>query len=156
MVGMKEIVRVAAVLLLLIGLILASGCTEGGLSGGGEGNSGGGEEGVLPVGDEGAGSLAPQEARTFIEMDAPIVVDVRTPAEYAGGHLAGAINIDSSSLGNRIGEMDPNATYLLYCKAGVRSGNALGLMQDAGFTRVYDIEGGITAWKAAGLPVVQG
>ncbi len=42
-----------------------------------------------------------------------------------------------------------------YCKGGGRSGNVLGLMQDAGFTRVHEIEGGITAWKAAGLPVVQ-
>ncbi len=85
------------------------------------------------------------------------VVDVRTPAEYAQGHLEGAVNLDveSATFRARLAELDPAAPYALYCRSANRSATALSLMREAGFTRVFHLAGGITAWQAAGRPVVR-
>lgn len=65
-----------------------------------------------------------------------VVVDVRTAAEFAEGHVAGAINIDVEAPGfaEAIAGLDPTATYLLYCRSGRRSAIAAGQMSDAGLT----------------------
>lgn len=88
--------------------------------------------------------------------DGVVVIDVRTPAEFATGHLAGAQNIDveSSDFAARIADLDTAATYAVYCRSGNRSATARAAMQDAGFTNVSDLSGGITAWSRAGQPVV--
>jgi rhodanese-related sulfurtransferase len=100
-------------------------------------------------------------ARDFsAAMKAPgtIVLDVRTPAEYASGHLAQAKNIDveASGFANRIAALDKNATYAVYCRSGNRSGTALEQMTAAGFTHVYDLAGGIGAWQNMGGPMTTG
>ena len=83
-----------------------------------------------------------------------VVIDVRTPQEYASGHVAGAVNIDvhAPDFRDRIAEMDPNRTYYLYCRSGSRSGTAAGIMRQAGFEQAYNI-GGIGALSRAGVPV---
>jgi rhodanese-related sulfurtransferase len=84
------------------------------------------------------------------------VVDVRTPAEFAAGHLDGAVNIDveSADFAARVGELDPAGTYAVYCRSGNRSAAAVAQMAQAGVTGTYDLDGGIVAWEAAGQPVV--
>lgn len=84
------------------------------------------------------------------------VVDVRTPAEFAAGHLDGAVNIDveSADFATAIADLDPEGTYAVYCRSGNRSAVAVGQMAQAGITGTYDLDGGIVAWEAAGLPVV--
>jgi rhodanese-related sulfurtransferase len=93
-------------------------------------------------------------------MKAPgtIVLDVRTPAEYAGGHLSAAQNIDieGSGFAAGIAALDKNATYAVYCRSGNRSGTALEEMTAAGFAHVYDLDGGIVAWQTMGGPLVTG
>ena len=86
------------------------------------------------------------------------VIDVRTPEEFAAGHIAGAQNIDfyASDFADRIGALDQGTSYVVYCHTGNRSGQATALMADAGFTSVTDVDGGIEAWTAAGLPTVTG
>jgi phage shock protein E len=83
------------------------------------------------------------------------VIDVRTPAEYDAGHLAGATNIDVEGPGfaQEIAGLDKSATYAVYCRSGNRSRTATQLMVDAGFTDVVELDGGINAWVAAGQPV---
>jgi rhodanese-related sulfurtransferase len=87
-----------------------------------------------------------------------VLVDVRTPAEFAAGHLEGAQNIDveSADFATRIGALDKGATYALYCRSGNRSGVALQAMQNVGFTHVFHLGGGIGAWQSAGFSLVTG
>lgn len=84
-----------------------------------------------------------------------VIVDVRTPAEYAGGHLEGAINIDfqSPSFDDAVADLDPDADYVVYCQSGNRSAQAVSVMEGAEFT-VQDAGGIDAAANATGLPVV--
>jgi rhodanese-related sulfurtransferase len=105
-------------------------------------------------------TIPPAEALALIEekKDSPdfAVVDVRRPDEFAGGHIEGAININSATFAERLGELDPDGTYVICCQRGVRSAGVREAMREAGFREVYEIEGGMSAWTAAGLPVVRG
>lgn len=86
------------------------------------------------------------------------LIDVRTPEEFAGGHLKGAVNIDinGADFDNKISQLDKSKTVLVYCLSGGRSARAASAMQDKGFKEVYNMEGGIMRWKAAGKPVEAG
>lgn len=87
-----------------------------------------------------------------------MVVDVRTPQEFAGGHLEGAVNIDiqGSDFDTRIAALDPAADYLVYCRSGNRSGQAIDRMRAAGFTGELTNLGSVDeASGASGLPVVR-
>ena len=87
----------------------------------------------------------------------PTVIDVRTSAEFAAGHLDGAVNLDveGGECSAGITQLDPSATSSVYCQSGRRSALAAAAMVEAGFARIYDM-GGIQGWRAAGLPVVAG
>jgi rhodanese-related sulfurtransferase len=101
------------------------------------------------------------EANTLFQADAGnadfVVLDVRTPTEFAACHLAGAIMIDYNSGNFRIDadKLDKNKTYLVYCRTDNRSGQAVAIMKELGFKEVYDMDGGINEWQAAGYPVVK-
>ena len=85
-----------------------------------------------------------------------IVVDVRTPPEFAEGHIGRAVvaDIKDPGFGSQIAQLDRSATYLVYCHSGNRSGQATAFMALLGFTNVNDLDGGLSAWVAAGAPVV--
>ncbi len=104
-------------------------------------------------------TVPPAEASALIEEKKQdpkfVIIDVRRPAEYAGGHIPGAINIDSAHLSNRLESLDRDATYLLCCQRGGRSAGAREVMEKAGFENVYEVKGGMSAWQAAGLPVTR-
>ena len=94
----------------------------------------------------------------LVEQDGVVVLDVRTPEEFAAGHLDGALNVDVSSpqFADRLAELDTDAPYAVYCRSGNRSAQAVTLMQQAGFEQVAHLDGGITAWSADGGEVVTG
>ena len=83
-----------------------------------------------------------------------ILLDVRTPEEFASNHIKGAININinSSDFGDKIRLLDKSNTVLVYCKSGGRSATAFNSLQTSGYT-VYELRGGLLKWQAAGLPV---
>lgn len=83
------------------------------------------------------------------------LVDVRTPEEFAKGHLEGAMNIDwlADDFMEKAGKLDKSKPVLLYCAAGGRSEEALAAMKKAGYTRSVDLLGGFNGWKKAGAPV---
>ena len=85
-----------------------------------------------------------------------ITLDVRTPSEFAEGFIEGArlIDFQSGNFENEIAALDKNATYAVYCRSGNRSGQAVKVMQDAGFTNVFNMNGGVIDWANAGLPLV--
>jgi rhodanese-related sulfurtransferase len=92
---------------------------------------------------------------TLAASPSTVVLDVRTPAEFAQGHLDRAQMIDfrSTDFDTRIAALDKSATYAVYCHSGNRSGQALERMKTAGFPYVADLSGGITAWTSAGHAV---
>lgn len=86
-----------------------------------------------------------------------VILDIRTPEEFAAGHIAGAINIDyyAADFEAQLGDLDLEVPYVMYCNSGNRSSNALPLMDSIGFSEVYELDGGIQAWFNAGNPVEQ-
>jgi len=87
----------------------------------------------------------------------PFVLDVRTPQEYAAGHLKGAVLIPIQDLQRRLGELAAHKQepLFVYCRSGNRSTVAARLLLDAGFEKVINLRPGITAWERAGRPLVR-
>lgn len=84
------------------------------------------------------------------------ILDVRTPTEFATGHLINALNIDyfSSTFTQQINVLNKNNKYLVHCKSGSRSPKAIDTMKMLGFIETYNMIGGINAWKAAGFQII--
>jgi rhodanese-related sulfurtransferase len=84
-----------------------------------------------------------------------ILVDVRTPQEFAGGHIKGAQNIDiySDDFGKRMLAFDKSKTILVYCRSGNRSAQAAQFLRQSGY-KVVDLAGGVGAWSRAGKSLV--
>ncbi len=100
-------------------------------------------------------SLDTLAATRLINDTGAVVLDIRTSAEYAGGHLPNARNIPLAELEKRVGEIKGNKPVLICCASGARSGRALAVLEKAGRTDVYNLDGGLQAWSQAGLPVVK-
>ena len=94
--------------------------------------------------------------REPLDASGATIVDVRTPGEYAAGHLQGAINIDiyAADFGALIAALPKDATYIVYCRSGVRSADAVAQMKAAGLSDVIDAGGYQNASKSTGLPIV--
>ncbi len=86
---------------------------------------------------------------------AVVVLDVRTPAEYVGGHIAGSTNIDfgGAAFATDLARLDRDRTYLVHCASGGRSTKSLAVLQKLGFRTVVHLDGGYNAWVKAGNPV---
>ncbi len=86
-----------------------------------------------------------------------LIVDVRTPEEYAEGHLAKAQNLNfyDNDFANQLEGLDKDKEYVVYCRVGGRSAKAVAKMQAAGFTNVHNLLGGINGWMEAGAAVVE-
>jgi phage shock protein E len=101
-------------------------------------------------------AIAPAEAATLIKNTKNLqLIDVRTPGEFADGHVAGAKLIPVQEIENRLSEIDKQKPVLLYCRSGHRSGSALKILHEHGYAGAKHVEGGIKAWQAAGLPVTK-
>lgn len=81
-----------------------------------------------------------------------LLLDVRTPQEFADEHIAGAVNISVQTLASRLDELPQDQPIVVYCRSGNRSVTATQILADAGYSKVYDM-GGIIDWKAQGYPV---
>ncbi|MDX8404660.1 MAG: rhodanese-like domain-containing protein [Mariprofundus sp.] len=82
-----------------------------------------------------------------------MLLDVRTPEEYAEGHIAGARLIPIQVLAERMAEVPHDKQVYVYCHSGARSSRAAKLLAAKGYTNIENIVGGIVAWKDAGYPV---
>ena len=106
-------------------------------------------------------NVTPQEAFTLIQNNQNnpdfVIVDVRTPEEFAEEHIENAINVDfrSEAFRDELNKLDKNKTYLIYCRSGGRSGNALDIMAELDFGEAYNMLDGINGWVAEGLPTIQ-
>ncbi|MEW6254141.1 MAG: rhodanese-like domain-containing protein [Planctomycetota bacterium] len=145
---MSGVFRLASVGIGLTAVALLGGCPGAG--------------GGLP--DDFTGQYAAveaQEARALIDRENGngdfVILDVRTPEEFAAGHIAGAINIcltcSPPPFEEAIAALDKNDTYLVYCRSANRSATAVSIMARQGFTDIYELQDGLVDWQAAGLPV---
>lgn len=112
---------------------------------------GGAEEGSA-----GVRTIPAKDAVAVVEADDVVVLDVRTPEEYAEGHLAGARNLSlADDFENAVAQLPRDGRYVLYCRTGNRSVQAADIMERLGFTDVLDA-GGLPALASAGAQVVVG
>ena len=103
--------------------------------------------------------VTPEEVTALMQQrkgdESFMILDVRTPEEFAEGHLAEARNFDvkAADFNDRIGSLNRNRTYVVYCRSGNRSGKAVDAMHQMGFTAILHMNGGMLAWTEAKLPV---
>ncbi len=122
----------SALLLTLLGLALLVGC--GGSSG-------------LSNQPATVTNVTTAQLQTLMAGAQPLVVlDVRSTAEYAAGHIPGSINIPVNELPARLGELNANTPTACVCVSGVRSAVAAQILDNAGFETVYDLQGGLATW----------
>jgi len=106
------------------------------------GNAGSGHDGVKTIGAA--------EFKKLQTEPNTVVLDVRTPEEVAGGIIQGAslfLDYHSAEFAQQLDGLDKEKTYLVYCRSGNRSGKAGAMMQEKGFKKLYNLEGGISAWQ---------
>jgi rhodanese-related sulfurtransferase len=94
-----------------------------------------------------------QEAKEKIDNGGVQVIDVRTPEEYAGGHVPGAVNIPHMAVLARQSELAKDKELVFICQVGQRSALACEFAAAAGFKDLYNVEGGTDAWIKAGYAV---
>ena len=96
--------------------------------------------------------LTPQQYQATYATRDHLLVDVRTPEEFATGHIPGATNIALQSLPQRMAALPHDQPVILYCRSGARSREAARMLIQNGFSDVHNL-GGITEWRSQGLPV---
>jgi phage shock protein E len=94
----------------------------------------------------------PQQYQTTYTPREHLLVDVRSPEEFATGHIPGAVNIALPNLPQRMATLPHDQPIILYCRSGARSHEAVKILAQGGFSDIHDL-GGITEWRNQGLPV---
>ena len=111
--------------------------------------------GACSQGESDAPEILPQDlmARLAAEVP-PVVLDVRTPQEYAAGHVPGALNVPHKALAGRLADVLSfrDREIVLYCERGKRSTMARGVLLEAGFTSVRHLRGHMVEWRRQQLP----
>lgn len=105
----------------------------------------------------GLAGCAPASEPVAVSADT-VIIDVRTPEEFAGGHLDGAVNINLQSgvFEQEIAELPLDGEYLVYCRSGNRSAQAISIMQGLGFTDLTNLGSVEAASSATGIQIVTG
>ncbi|MCT4624064.1 MAG: rhodanese-like domain-containing protein [Schleiferiaceae bacterium] len=100
-------------------------------------------------------NISTAEAANMIEEGDVVIMDVRSLDEFESGHIIGAMNQDvrNEDFTESIKKMDKSKTYVVYCHSGRRSAHASEILKDNGFTKVYNVQGGISAWQQDGYEV---
>jgi rhodanese-related sulfurtransferase len=103
----------------------------------------------------GGGGISVTEATNLINREDGVVLDVRESGEWSTGHIPNARHIALGQLGGHISELEKikDKPIIVCCASGNRSSSACSTLTKAGFTRVFNLAGGIGAWRDAGLPV---
>lgn len=97
------------------------------------------------------------QATQLLNQGKTAVVDVREPSAFAAGHLRDAKNIPLKELPNRLGELDKfkSKPVIAVCQTGMQSAKAAAQLKKAGFSEVFSLDGGVSAWQAQGLPTTK-
>lgn len=103
------------------------------------------------------GDVTVEQSKSLIEQNIRLkIVDVRLDTEFNSSHIPGAINVCACDPDNMLRELNPNDEILVYCRSGLRSAAAMKFLNENGFSKVYNLVGGIVAWENAGYAVVNG
>lgn len=99
--------------------------------------------------------LSPQEATLLMNREDALVIDVRDIIEWSGGHVSSARHLMLAQLEAKLSELDKFKTrpLIICCQSGARSALACRTLKKHGFEQVYNLSGGIAAWREAGLPL---
>jgi len=103
-----------------------------------------------------AEDITPAKAKVLLGMkNPPMAIDIRTPEEFAKGHIKGArlINFFGEDFEKELAKLDPKKAYVMHCKSGGRSAKSLPIWNKLGFTKVYHLKSGFDGWKKAKLPI---
>ena len=100
-------------------------------------------------------TLGTLQATRMMNDQGAVVVDVRTSAEFATGHLPNSKNIPVEDLSKRIGELPAGKPVIVCCAGGNRAGRAASALRAAGRQDVFCLDGGVSGWQQAGLPIVK-
>jgi rhodanese-related sulfurtransferase len=108
-----------------------------------------------PAPETGTAISAAELADRIEAGTAPLILDVRTPAEFEAGRIPGAVNIPHDRLAQRVFELgiSPSDEVVVHCQSGRRAGLAEAALREAGYTNVRDLSGHMQAWRDAGLPL---
>jgi len=101
-------------------------------------------------------TVAPEQAADVLaENPDAILLDIRTPEEFASERIAGAENVDfyAADFADQLAAFDRSETYVVYCRSGNRTAAAMDVFADLGFEVVYEVDGGIVNWVSSGLPL---
>ncbi len=106
---------------------------------------------------KGGAGVSPMQATLMINREDAVMVDVREAAEYGGGHIPNSRHIPFSQFDKRLPELEKfkARTIIVNCASGHRSASACGTLRKAGFAKVFNLSGGISAWDQAGLPITK-
>ncbi|MCU0382533.1 MAG: rhodanese-like domain-containing protein [Cyclobacteriaceae bacterium] len=104
---------------------------------------------------QGSNKVDTQKFESLLKQKNGVLLDVRTTEEFNAGHLPGAMLLDyyNDDFKKSAAQLDKTKPVFVYCKTGGRSKSATSILRDLGFKEVYDLDGGITAWKKAGKPI---
>jgi len=99
-------------------------------------------------------TLTPDEFEKRAKEPNTVILDVRTPKEYASGHLKDAVLIDfqAADFNQKVKELDKTKQYVVYCAVGIRGERACKKLDTLDFPKVFNLAGGIKAWEKAGKP----
>lgn len=113
---------------------------------------------ILPAFKRSGHEVSPAEATLMINRENGLVLDVRSVAEFAAGHIPEARNLPAEKLAERIGELEKfkERPIIVNCQSGARAGDACATLRKLGFEKVYNLAGGVGAWQEAGLPLKKG
>ncbi len=106
-----------------------------------------------------AGSIQiinPDEAATLLDAEEAVLVDVRSAQQFEAGHIANAINIpvESENLEDLIATLDNDQPVMVYCNRGGQSAECAKILEEKGFKKIYDLDGGLSSWEASGRKIV--
>ena len=104
-----------------------------------------------------ASEITPEQALKMLKSGEAVLLDVRTMPEYEQEHVEGSKWIPLNELESRIGELDrKKAIILCFCRSGARSAYACNMLEEKGFSKLYNVSGGIIDWKLSGLKTISG
>ena len=108
---------------------------------------------ICPLAMAESDNVSPKQAAVMLGQNKAVIIDVREDDEWQEHHIHGAVHIPLAQLNARLSELDSfkNSPIITQCKGGKRSAQARAALKSAGFSKVYNMDGGIQAWDEQGL-----
>ena len=104
-----------------------------------------------------APGLSPAQLTRLVNQNGALLLDIRDNGDFREGHIVDSMNIAASKIGERLPELEKHRErpVVVVCKMGHQAGTVANMLKDKGFPEVYRLQGGITEWQAANLPLLR-